>query len=167
MVHGSNLAQLGAAGNEDLPRNLGEVYSAKNPETGDRQLHDIAMSVEPFRNGDTFYVPVGGGAGYGDVLEREPQAVIKDLRNGMTTHHAAQNIYHVVYDKKTLRLDLEATAAERKRVRSERLMSAKPYTEFVEQWQKQRPPQDALAFYGNYPDPDVAEEHAVPAAVNL
>lgn len=167
MVHESNLKQLGAAGNANLPRNLAQVYSKENPETGNRQLHDIAMSVEPFRNGDTFYVPVGGGAGYGDVLERDPQAVIKDLHNGMTTHSAARNVYHVVYDEKTLRLDPEATAAEREHVRAERIRNARPYSEFVEQWQKLRPPQDALVFYGNYPDPEITEEVSVPAVVNM
>jgi acetophenone carboxylase len=167
MVHGSNLKQLGEAGNEHLPRNLAELYAAENPETGDRQLHDIAMSVEPFLNGDTFYVPVGGGAGYGDVLERGSQAVIKDLHNGMTTHSAARNIYHVAYDEKTLRLDPEATAAERQQVRSERIRHARPYSEFMKEWLELRPPEEALQFYGNYPHPDVDQEFAAPAVVNM
>ncbi len=37
----------------------------------------------------------------------------------------------------------------------------------MKDWQKLRPPEDALQFYGNYPDPNFAEEYTALAAVNM
>jgi len=161
LVKGSNLRQLMADGDPRRPRNLAQVYSSDNPETGTRELHDIAMSVRPFSEGDTFYVPVGGGSGYGDVLERDPQAVMRDLASGMTTAWAARNIYHVVYQPESLRVDLEATAADRARVRAHRKRQGKSYAEFMAAWERLAPPPEILSYYGHYPDPaDVQSEPA-------
>jgi N-methylhydantoinase B/oxoprolinase/acetone carboxylase alpha subunit len=165
-VQGSNLRQLMADGDAALPRNLGEVYADGNPEDGVRELHDIAMPVQPFSNGDTFYVPVGGGGGYGDVLERDPRAVLDDLRIDLTTHWAARNIYHVVYDETSLRVDEAATAAAREAVREGRIRRGRPYADFVAEWRERRPPAEVLRHYGSYPDPrdGLTEAHAAVAA---
>ena len=152
-VQGSNLRQLMADGDDAVARNLGEVYAEDNPESGARHLHDIAMPVQPFADGDTFYVPVGGGGGYGDALERAPQAVMDDLRVALTTHWAARNIYHVVYDETSLRVDAAATATAREAVRDGRKKRGRPYAEFVAEWQQRRPSEEVLRHYGNYPHP--------------
>lgn len=157
-VSGSNLQQLMADGDSARPHNLDEVYGEDNPEQGERHLHDIAMAVQPFSNGDTFYVPVGGGGGYGDVLERDAHAVMQDLRVDLTTHWHAQNIYHVVYDETSLRVDEEATAAAREAVREQRKQRGRPYHEFVTEWQQRRPPAAALQHYGSFPHPRDAEQ---------
>ena len=166
MVHGSNLTELYAAGSDRLPRNLAQVYSDTNPEQGKRTLHDIAMAVKPFRNGDTFYVPVGGGGGYGDVLERDPEAVMRDLRNGLTTHQAARDIYHVVYEEKTFRVDSKATGLKRQQVRDDRKQRGKTFEEFVGTWEKLRPAPETIVHYGNYPDPDTGFDTITRQAVN-
>lgn len=166
MVHNSNLKQLKSSAGARVPRNLADVYSSSNPEQGERHLHDIAMAVRPFRNGDTFYVPVGGGGGYGDVLERETEAVMRDLSRKLTTHWAARNVYHVVYDEQSLRVDMAATEAERCGVREERKRRGRPYAEFVAKWQCLRPRPETIAYYGDYPDPGTspASPHAVTVA---
>jgi acetophenone carboxylase len=98
-------------------------------------------------------VPISGGAGYGDVLERAPESVIADLRRNLVTHRAARNIYHVAYDGETLQLDIEGTVALRLQAREDRKRRAKPYDAFVLEWSKLRPPDEALRYYGDYPDP--------------
>jgi len=60
-------------------------------------------------NGDTFYVPVGGGAGYGDALERDPQAVMDDLRNGLPAIGQPGISIKLCMNEKTLRLYPEET----------------------------------------------------------
>lgn len=55
----------------------------------------------------------GSGGGYGDVLERNPELVMKDLREDLISDESAENIYKVVYDRATRRVDLAATAARR------------------------------------------------------
>ncbi len=157
-VHDSNYRELKSTGEQQLPRNLAEVYSSENHEQGNRQLRDIAMAVEPFSGGDTFYVPVGGGGGYGDVLERDPEAVMQDLQNNLMTHWAAMNIYHVVYEAETLHLDKDATETAREAVRERRKQFGKPYAEFVREWEKLCPPPEITTCYGHYPNIGTDEE---------
>lgn len=152
-VHGSNLRALMADPAVHLPRDIDTVYRGDSPEQGERHLHDIAMAIRPFGDGDTFYVTAGGGAGYGDVLERDPEAVMRDLRDRRMTHEAARNNYRVVYDPRTLRVDPEATTEARARQRRERLQRGRPYTEFVRDWERLRPPEAVLTWYGRWPDP--------------
>ena len=68
-VHGSNMRELLAESNPGLPVSIDRLYTEANPEEGARGFHGIIVDIMPFLEGDTFYVPVGGGAGYGDVLD--------------------------------------------------------------------------------------------------
>jgi acetophenone carboxylase len=142
-----------AESDSSLPATLDQLLEGKNPEKGKAEFRHITMPVEPFMNGETFYVACGGGAGYGDPLDRNPEAVIKDLREGSTSHWAAQNIYKVVYDEKTLRLDPEQTEALREKTCAERKKRGKPYNEFEAEWLKLRPPEGILKCFGTYPHP--------------
>jgi len=152
-VNGSNVKALLAKGSTSLPNTMSKVYEWENPEQGQAMHQHVTMPIQPLMNGDTFYLPVGGGAGYGDALEREPEAVLKDLRDGMTTHWAAQNIYKIVYDEQTLRLDSENTKALRAEARDERFRRAKSYDEFEAEWLKLRPSDEIIKYYGAYPNP--------------
>jgi acetone carboxylase, alpha subunit len=152
-VRGSNARALLEAGHSDLPHTMDELYEPENPEQGARQFHHITNDVVPYMNGDTVYVPVGGGAGYGDALERDPEAVLKDLRDNLTTSWAAEHIYKVSYDPETLCLDAAGTDALRAAAREERKSRGRPYAEFVAEWQQQRPPDEIIQFYGTYPHP--------------
>jgi acetone carboxylase alpha subunit len=149
----SNVKALLASSTTDLPTRFDQLYKDNNPEAGRTEYHHVTMPIRPLFNGDTFYLPVGGGAGYGDVLERDPEAVLTDLRDGMVTHWAARSLYKVAYDEKTLRLDPEKTESLRKEARAERLKKAKPYEAFEVEWMKRRPSEEALKYYGAYPNP--------------
>lgn len=152
-VRGSNLRALLSEGCSTLPVTFDEMYEPGNPEQGNRGFHHISLPIQPFVNGDTFYVPVGGGAGYGDPLDRDPASVIDDLREMATTHWAAQNIYKVAYDPQTLRLDPEKTTVLRDEALAERKKRGKPYAEFESEWLKLRPSEEAIRYYGTYPHP--------------
>ena len=148
-----NVKALLSSSSPDLPTSFDQLFWESNPEEGRTEYHHVTMPIRPLLNGDTFYLPVGGGAGYGDVLERNPEAVLGDLRDGMVTHWAARNLYKVAYDEKTLRLDLEKTEALRKEARAERLRKAKPFDRFEADWLKLCPSVQALKYYGAYPNP--------------
>jgi acetophenone carboxylase len=152
-VAGSNLKALLEEGKTTLPHTLDEVYEPGNPEEGEEGFHHICVSVRALMNGDTFTFLVGGGAGYGDALERDPEAVLRDLRDGMTTHWAARNVYRIVYDEQTLRLDTDGTERSRKLARAERLRRAKPFDVFAKEWTRLRPPDPVIRHYGSYPLP--------------
>lgn len=150
-VRGSNMKELLAQGSPSVPVNVEQALQGDGAETGRRESHHSSMRIQPFQNGDTVYLPVGGGAGYGDALERDPEAVIADLRDGMVTPWAARNIYRVVYDDETLRLDREKTRALREEARVRRKQRGKPYGEFEKEWLKLRPREEVIKYYGTYP----------------
>ena len=152
-VRGSNAKAMLTTGSAELPRNMGELYDGACRESGERRYRPIAAAPEILSEGDTLYVPVGGGAGYGDALERDPEAVLRDVRDGLTSHWAAVNIYRVALDPETLRLDSSRTVQMREEARVQRKLRAKPYREFAEQWLQLRPKDDILRFYGAFPNP--------------
>jgi len=73
------------------------------------------------------------------------------LRRGLVAHWAATNIYHVVYDQETLRLDAKATQDRRSEVLQERKQRGKTYDEFMHEWENLAPPAEILTYYGAYP----------------
>jgi len=152
-VSDSNYQDLLAQADTSLPKNLTAVFEDDNPETGQVEHSNISAVVKPAKEGDTFYAYTGGGAGYGDPLERDPEGVIRDLRADRVTHWAARNVYYIAYDEETLRLDAEATDVRRKAVREERKRRGKSWSEFNKTWEIKRPPAEVLTYYGSYPYP--------------
>jgi acetone carboxylase alpha subunit len=162
-VRGSNAGELLASGGGSLPRNMGELYAGESAERGEHEYRGAAAPPLPFAEGDAIYVPITGGAGYGDVLERDPEAVLRDVRDGITSHWAASNVYRVSYDPETLRLDADGTRTMREGARAERRRRARPYAEFFSEWRKLRPKPEVLRYYGEYPDPGAARSKAAAA----
>ncbi|QIB66064.1 hydantoinase B/oxoprolinase family protein [Kineobactrum salinum] len=167
-VGGSNFKERLAASDDALPRNLTEVFDATNPERGEVTQSNISSVVERVQDGDTMYAYAGGGAGYGDALEREPEGVLRDLADGLVSHWAAENIYYLVYDRESLLLDTEATLRRRQEVREQRLQRGKPWAEFEAEWLQQRPPAKVLQYYGEFPVPQTfASEGGTPSPQRL
>jgi N-methylhydantoinase B len=65
----------------------------------------------------------GSCAGYGDPIERDPESVLRDMREKILSAEQAQAQYGVVFTS-DLEVDAEATAQRRLSVRRERLRSA-------------------------------------------
>jgi N-methylhydantoinase B len=59
-------------------------------------------------------VSTPGGGGYGNALERDPAAVVRDVAFGYYTVEDAAKRFGVVVDSKSVALDQAATAALRK-----------------------------------------------------
>jgi hypothetical protein len=97
----------------------------------------------------------GSGAGYGDVLERDPEAIMEDIRADFISHEAAAKIYKVVYDQQTLVVDVAATKALRDSERKARIARSKPFAEFIEEFVTDGP-DAALPYLGSW-DNDVTE----------
>jgi len=68
--------------------------------------------------GDRITMDAAGGGGYGDPLERDPEAVQRDVRAGLVSPAAAQESYGVVLDPQSGELDEAATRKARDRARS-------------------------------------------------
>ena len=71
------------------------------------------------RRGDVFRYEQAGG-GWGDPLERDPAAVLHDIRNEYASREMAAAEYGVVIDAARWAVDLSATAAQRARLREAR-----------------------------------------------
>lgn len=69
---------------------------------------------------------VAGGGGYGDPIEREPNAVAKDVRRGVVTSRIAEKVYGVVMNQSGRAPDPEATRKRRQEIREERMREGRP-----------------------------------------
>ncbi len=116
------------------------------------ETHHMGLQFELADRGELYMITQGAGGGYGDVLERDPQLVADDYRDGLITMETAGNIYHVCMDAETAAVDLEATEQARREERAARLRRAKPYAEFVRDWVTPTPPAH-LPFFGSWDDP--------------
>jgi N-methylhydantoinase B len=63
------------------------------------------------KRGDVFAVSWQGGGGFGDPLERDPQAVLTDVRRGLVSGATAAEVYGVVLSRQ----DVDAAATEERR----------------------------------------------------
>ena len=72
------------------------------------------------------YVQSGGG--YGDPLDRNPAAVARDVRVGVSTEASARRFYGVVLRREDGEVDEPATEEQRNAIRTARLEQAAPVT---------------------------------------
>jgi N-methylhydantoinase B len=78
-----------------------------NPQGENRPLPSkVTMTI---RRGDVFRHEVAGAGGWGDALDRDPAAVLKDVRNELVSLTAARDEYGVVIEPQTWTVDATAT----------------------------------------------------------
>jgi len=111
--------------------------------------HHMGMGFELAEEGEVYMICQGAGGGYGDVLERDPEAVLADAAAGYLSPEVAREIYFVVYDEQNLAVDVDATAAARDAERAARKRRGRPYAEFVADWVTPEPPAH-LPYYGSW-----------------
>lgn len=163
LIRSSNVKELMAAGARDLPMSVRELVD-DHVIDGEYVFGHPNSEGESCRDGDVFVLARGCGGGYGDVLERDPDAVLGDLRDDVVSREVAAAVYGVVFDERGNRVDLAATSDRRAELRAERLQRGKPYAEFMAEWSRRRPPADALRYYGEFPVPrQIVDLAAYPA----
>jgi N-methylhydantoinase B/oxoprolinase/acetone carboxylase alpha subunit len=115
-------------------------------------------AIHPVMNGQSILVGFStGGTGYGDPLDRDPVAVEQDVTKQLVSHSVARDVYGVVVDPVSGRLDDEATAQARELIVRQRLSRGVPYDEFVESWSQRKPDDALLTHFGSWPDGAVVE----------
>jgi N-methylhydantoinase B len=89
-----------------------------NPDAENRILPSkLTMTI---RTGDVFRHVLAGGAGWGDPLERDPDAVLKDVRNELLSPAKAAADYGVVIDTRRWTVDAAATRRRRAEIAERR-----------------------------------------------
>jgi len=149
-----NASALELMANNDPRLKLSQYELAREqPIEGEYVFEASSQATASYKPGDIFVYSIGGGGGYGDVLERELALVMEDLRANVISHEVARTVYRVVYDPETLAPDLDATAREREQARAERKERGKPFARFIQDWLAKRPSEEKLKYYGHWPEP--------------
>jgi N-methylhydantoinase B len=74
-----------------------------NPGRPDER-HMLKVNALPLEPGDVVELRTGGGGGFGDPTERNPERVLTDVRDGYVSPEAAERDYGVVLDRDTLEI---------------------------------------------------------------
>jgi N-methylhydantoinase B len=86
----------------------------------DGVVHDDVPNAKVFRAkvkaGDAYILHSGGGGGFGSPLERPPERVQHDVREGYVSMAAARDYYGVVLDPDTLAINEAATKRQREQL---------------------------------------------------
>jgi N-methylhydantoinase B/oxoprolinase/acetone carboxylase alpha subunit len=139
-------------GEKNVPKTFLEFFSSKTL-SGKREVTHTALGglAGMLFPSDLAVTTSGGGQGYGDPLERDPDLVIKDLESGIISEWTARNIYKVAYNPETNEVDHEETQRLRQQERELRKKLGKKYEEWEKEWSGKAPPQEFLKFYGKWP----------------
>ena len=84
-----------------------------NPGPDERTLP--AKTLLTIRRGEVFRHELAGAGGWGDPLQRDPEAVLADVRNGKLSVERAETDYGVVLTRDAAAVDDEATRQRRER----------------------------------------------------
>ncbi|ASR38090.1 hypothetical protein BAY61_27235 [Prauserella marina] len=122
---------------------------SEQPIEGEYLVGEPMEPADPRVEGDIWIQRVGGGGGYGDPLERDPEAAMLDLRRGLISPEVASQVYRLVWDEERMEVDVEATETARAEERAARLARGKGYDEFVASWRAESPPEH-LGYLGSW-----------------
>ena len=90
-----------------------------DPGCGTEQALHAKLTMT-LRRGQVFRHALPGGGGWGDALDRDPELVARDLRDGLVSIEAAAHDYGVVASGDPPQIDLPATETLRARLRATR-----------------------------------------------
>lgn len=76
----------------------------------------MPMEAVLFLQGETFLHVSAGGGGHGDPMDRDPEAVLDDVREERCSAIYAHDVYGVVIDENPLRVDSAATGKRRQKL---------------------------------------------------
>jgi len=94
----------GFAGGKDGGTNRVDIYYSDG-----KYKPGGTWSNEPMKKGDLVRFITGGGGGYGDPLERDPELVLNDYLDGYISVEQAKKEYAVIIDEAKKIIDLEKT----------------------------------------------------------
>ena len=155
----------------DTPRQIAEfdivrLMNERPIPGGVYTSNDMGMTFELCAEGEIYMICQGSGGGYGDVLDRDPALVMKDLAEDLMSHENARDIYRVVYDEQSLVVDRDATEAQRADCRAARIRHGKPFDEFCKAWVAKEPPLH-IPYFGSWDDPAVIHANSMGRPIRM
>jgi acetophenone carboxylase len=91
------------------------------------------LSALSVKDGDILIHTAQGGAGLGDPIERDPELIINDIKDGMATIEISEKVYCVAINRNTLEIDYEETSKLREAKRLERIKKGIPAKDYVKE----------------------------------
>ncbi|WP_374679847.1 hydantoinase B/oxoprolinase family protein [Hydrocarboniphaga effusa] len=125
---------------ERVPFDIVRLMNERAIEGATYSTHPSAMTFELAQPGEVYMLCQGAGGGYGDVLQRDPALVMKDLEEQLISDDTARDIFKVAYDSASRLVDEQGTRALREQERRARIARGKPFDEFVKTWSTPEPP---------------------------
>ena len=153
-VKGVNVFEIMKNRRELLRYTIEDIMNDQPFEGATYSSHHMGLQLEFSEPGELYMITQGSGGGYGDVLDRDPELVSGDFRDGLVSPRTVREIYHVVLNEETGAVDKEATESARISERESRKRRGTPFAEFVEGWETETPPAD-LPFYGSWKDKEL------------
>jgi N-methylhydantoinase B len=105
-------AQHREANTDAMPDSVEAIDAART--------EDASWGHVELAEGDIEYVRFMGGGGYGDPIDRDPEAVLRDVRDRLVTEGAAREIYGVVLEDGHRAVDRARTGSRRLEIRTQR-----------------------------------------------
>ncbi|WP_078427663.1 hydantoinase B/oxoprolinase family protein [Alkalihalobacterium alkalinitrilicum] len=153
-VKGINAFKIMEENPELFQYTMEEIMNEQPFEGAEYTTHHRGLQYEIVNEGEIYMLSQGAGGGYGDVLDRDPNLVIKDLEDGLISEYVAKNIYHVAYDESSFILNKEETEERRRVEREARKKRGVPFGEFAKQWVTEEPSEN-LPWFGCWGDPEI------------
>jgi acetophenone carboxylase len=132
-----------------IPTDVRDLLTDRTIE-GKYRIDRVNRPTRTLETGDLFVNLSSGGGGLGDPLDRAPEKVADDLNEGLISTWTAREVFGVEVDDGAV--DEEATEQTREETRADRIDRGMPYDDFVEDWEQKQPPEEALKFYGPWPE---------------
>jgi N-methylhydantoinase B len=101
-----------AGGNNGRP---GDIWI--NPEGKEPRRLPTRYADYPLKKGDIFRLDTPGGGGHGDAMQREPERVLADVREGVLSPEAAERDYRVVVRRDGSDFVIDAAATQTRRAK--------------------------------------------------
>lgn len=149
-IANTDLREKMARGDRDFP--TGAVQLAVERAIGGKYTFEHEnRTARVGTDGDVLVQMDSGGAGYGDVLKRDPELVVKDVRRDVISRWTAENLYQVRFARSG-RLDEAATVEARAGAKRERIRLGETWGAFHAEWNQLRPAPEAMKYFGSWPD---------------
>jgi N-methylhydantoinase B len=103
LVYGTRIAELLAEGEQPLL--LESILAPLDLDRLGGEVRELEAKVDEFelKPGDVVQYTWQGGGGYGDPLDRQPEAVVRDVEDGIITEQRAREVYGLDADHDELR----------------------------------------------------------------
>ena len=152
MVKGVNVYDVIRKDSSKFDLSIEKVMNEQPFEGGKYSTSHMGLQFDVAKDGELYMIAQGAGGGYGDPLERDPEAVIADAELGRIQRQGRTG--HLRRWSTTRRRSVSTRRPPRPRRAGSartRLQRGKPYQEFVEECVNPEPPADLL-YYGSWGD---------------